>query len=847
MMRRAIRLSCVLTILVSGGPAVALDPADVPADAPDDAVMAARAEVAEMTDWAEAVFTGAGSAAAPDAVTLDLRRQDHALLEFGCSILRTPLRIGDRTFERGLGTHAASEIALSFPAGIKVFKAFVGVDNNADTAGRHGTVQFVVKIGGKEVLRTATLKGGGEPVPVSVDIPEGTRQIVLKTDATEDGTGWDHADWADAHLVTADGRRLWLDEHKDAPFFARVGPPFSFTYGGAVSAGLLAAWPREVESKNLADRTEHRVHWTDPKTSLRASAVVSVFKRYPAAEWVLEFENRGTQDSPVLEDVQACDVRLATTPAGQAAVLHQIAGDDCSARSFVPFDTPLDAGKSIRLAPVGGRSSNGTFPFFNFEHGGRGVIAAVGWSGQWAASLERDPAGPTRLRAGMERTHLLLHPGERIRTPRVLLMAWKGDRTAAHNRFRRLILFHYVPKQGDKPLAMPVFWQGFDRYNRHPEWPTEAGQRHAAEVAARAGADFLWLDAAWFPGDFPNGVGNWTCKPKEFPNGLKPVADVCHRLGLKFIVWFEPERVATTTAIAREHPEFVFGGADGGLFKLSDPDARRWLTDLLSARIAEFGMDWYRNDFNLDPLPFWRANDAPDRQGMTEIRYVEGHYAMWDELRARHPGLAIDNCASGGRRIDLETCMRSVPLWRSDTACTPGRADWDQAQACGLDLYLPFHESCAWTTDAYDLRAAAGAGAIVQLGFLDEGFSADAARRAIDEVKENQKYWYGDFYPLTPCTVAPDQFAAWQLHRADLRAGIVLAFRRPECPYAGVIAGLHALDPERRYALEFIDEARKVTRETMRGRDLADGLPLKIPGRPGSLLVRYREVRPEKN
>jgi alpha-galactosidase len=311
-----------------------------------------------------------------------------------------------------------------------------------------------------------------------------------------------------------------------------------------------------------------------------------------------------------------------------------------------------------------------------------------------------------------------------------------------------------------------------------------------------------------------------------------------------FIVWFEPERVATTTAIAREHPEFVFGGADGGLFKLGDPDARRWLTALLSARITEFGMDWYRNDFNLDPLPFWRQADPPDRQGMTEIRYVEGHYAMWDELRARHPGLAIDNCASGGRRIDLETSMRSVPLWRSDTACSPGHAEWNQTQACGLNLYLPFHESCAWTTDAYDLRAAAGAGAIVQLGFLDEGFSADAARRAIDEVKENQKYGYGDFYSLTPCTVGPDQFAAWQLHRPDLRAGIVLAFRRPECPYAGVIAGLHALDPERQYALEFIDEARQVTKETLRGRDLAEGVPLKIPGRPGSLLVRYREVRP---
>ena len=60
------------------------------------------------------------------------------------------------------------------------------------------------------------------------------------------------------------------------------------------------------------------------------------------------------------------------------------------------------------------------------------------------------------------------------------------------------------------------------------------------------------------------------------------------------------------------------------------------------------------------PLDFWRGNDPPDRQGMTEIRYIEGLYALWDEPRGRHPGLLIDDCASGGRRIDLEMISRSV-------------------------------------------------------------------------------------------------------------------------------------------------------------------------------------------
>ena len=54
------------------------------------------------------------------------------------------------------------------------------------------------------------------------------------------------------------------------------------------------------------------------------------------------------------------------------------------------------------------------------------------------------------------------------------------------------------------------------------------------------------------------------------------------------------------------------------------------------------------------------------------IRYIEGLYEMWDELRAKNPGLVIDNCASGGRRIDLEAISRSVALWQSDINCRQG-------------------------------------------------------------------------------------------------------------------------------------------------------------------------------
>ena len=839
-MPKNVTLVSVLCVFMSVT-ARALEDAEIPIDAPQDAIMASAEEVQAMLNWAGVAFTGHWPPGHEPAVRVELRRQDHNVLQFGQSCIETPIKIGPQEFKHGLGTHANSEIVLHLPPGAKAFKAFVGVDSNPDTQGRFGTVQFSLEVSGKEVLRTPTLKGGEAPAPVSLDLPPGAGEITLKADTTADGPGYDHADWADARIVMEDGRELWADE--DRQLFLADATPFSFVYDGVPSAELLKGWKRSAETREEQSRVTHMVQWLDAKTGLRVSATVAVFKRYAAVEWLLHFENTGMQDTPILENIQALDAQLRTGYDRNPAVLHQLVGDVCGERSFLPFETTLEPGQPVALAPTGGRPSNGAFPFFNFQYGGQGLIAAIGWSGQWAARLERSVTGPTRLQAGMEKTHFRLHPGERVRSPRILLMPWTGDRLTAHNRFRRLLLFEYAPRLDGRPLRLPVAAQCFDRYSgTQPLWSTEAGQLRAVQASHELGCDTHWFDAAWFEGGFPNGVGNWSCRPNSFPNGLKPVSDACHRLGLKFVLWFEPERVAPGTQIAREHPEFIFGGPKGGLFNVSDPAARHWLTDLLSDRITEFGLDVYRNDFNINPLNFWRGADAPDRQGITEIRYIEGHYAMWDELRSRHPGLWIDNCASGGRRIDLETLMRSVPLWRSDTSSSPGHADWDQTQTLGLSQYVPLFSACAWEPRAYILRSAATGGSILQFDYLSDEFSMEEARTAVAEVKEDQKFWYGDFYPLTRAGTGADVFAAWQFHRADLDAGIVLAFRRSECPFPVLQTGLHALKADGRYSVEFIDEARSRQQRTLTGRDLLSDFELRLPKKGSSLLIRYHPL-----
>src|ERR1035438_8682484 len=155
--------------------------------------------------------------------------------------------------------------------------------------------------------------------------------------------------------------------------------PFSFVYDGTASEALLSSWTRQATSQDTADRSEQSASWTDPATGLKVSASATAFKDFPAVDWVLRFENAGAADTPILEKVQALDA-LLSADAKQSVVLDQINGDDCSERSFAPVERELKPGEQVALAPVGGRPSNGTFPFFNLQQGVRGVFVAIGWT-----------------------------------------------------------------------------------------------------------------------------------------------------------------------------------------------------------------------------------------------------------------------------------------------------------------------------------------------------------------------------------------------------------------------------------------------------------------------------------
>jgi alpha-galactosidase len=357
--------------------------------------------------------------------------------------------------------------------------------------------------------------------------------------------------------------------------------------------------------------------------------------------------------------------------------------------------------------------------------------------------------------------------------------------------------------------------------------------------------DYYWIDAEWFgKGGWPVNVGDWTVKKDLYPAGFKPLSDVLRRSDRELMLWFEPERVFKNTPWHKEHGDWLLDiGGDSCLLNLGNPDARKFLTDFIAAKVEEFGLGCYRQDFNIDPLEFWRRADAPDRQGIAEIRYIEGLYAFWDDLLARHPGLIIDNCASGGRRIDLETVGRATPFWRTDG---PRDAIAHQCHTYGLLGWVPLSATSQdRPEDDYEFRSSMCSSLCLNWWIsgdvaaerIPANFPFAWAQRTLEQYLKLRPFYAGDYYPLTGYSQARDAWMAYQLNRPDLGQGLLVVLRRPDSPYESARFPLRALEEKATYRVTNLDTGEQRTRS---GKELLrEGLGVLLPAKPDSALLTY--------
>jgi alpha-galactosidase len=638
----------------------------------------------------------------------------------------------------------------------------------------------------------------------------------------------------------------------------RATPPFSLIYDGNPSSGFFSEWSRESSIEQTDECSEtHTISYSDSATGLKIRAEMIRYKDFPAVEWVLYFKNTGCSDTPILEDIRALDLSI---PGGreQECLLRYAKGSSCGPEDFAPQKKVFtEWDNSLRLAPHGGRSSNGILPFFNLSQGKQGVIVAVGWSGQWSADFSRDGSGSMRVQAGLELTHFKLQPGEEIRSPRILTLFWEDDWLRAQNLLRRFLLKHHRPLVNGRPCTPPL---------SNMNWGGTTTDVHLDNIRKMVQHDLVfdhyWIDAGWHGEPWPDHVGTWEPCSTRYPDGFTPISNAVHQCKHRLLLWFETERVVRDTIWHGAHKDWLLGAGTGenrsksGLMDLGNIETREFLTDFISGKIIEFGLDCYRQDFNIDPLEYWRRADAPDRQGITESKYIEGLYLFWDELLRRHPHLLIDNCSSGGRRIDLETIGRSIPLWRTDFAVYSREKDnkevAGQCHTYGLSFWVPLNASGGFVRiNNYAFRSWMSSGLGIRLegegdapqAVIPDDFPFDTLGKQVRQYKSIRKYYEGDYYPLTEYSQAEDAWMVYQFDRPDLNEGMIVALKRSNSPFPKAVFSLHGLNPDAEYQLTNLDDD---SRTAVKGSLLLNkGLEIELPDNPDSALISYRLAGPD--
>ncbi|MBQ9874936.1 MAG: alpha-galactosidase [Thermoguttaceae bacterium] len=654
--------------------------------------------------------------------------------------------------------------------------------------------------------------------------------------------------------------------------------PFSFQCGERSSRDWIKPSDAKVELGEWKDGVRRStLTWRDEQTSIACEVAFEEYADFPAFQYVVRLRNEGSENSPKIHNFNALDLQWKRAD-DSMPVLYRSQGSDSRNDDFIFVGEDMRKSMWVNNRDVRMDSANNSLfrralnsslfdsddrpsatwlPFFNYKTGPDGLIVALGWNGGWFAEFNHKGNGETDMTAGQERLDTVLYPGETIRSPLVMLFYWRGEVGHAQNEFRRFMLAHNHPQENGSPALAPICrnsWGGT---------PTEEHLRAIKEVVdQKFDYDCYWIDAGWygqgtdpcpdvFHGDWGSTVGDWRVNPTRHPNALKPIADALTEANMKFLLWFETERAVKGVPSTLERPEWYLrsGGGDASqagdgeslLLNLGDSDAREWLTKTIGDILVENNISWYREDFNMVPNPYWNSHDAEDRIGMTEMRFVEGLYQFWDDLRERIPGLMIDNCASGGRRLELETLKRSIVLWRSDYNCFPHMIpEVAQSHTFGIAHWIPANATSPFVSniDDYRCRSALSAGAVLSADEFGQSKATPETvawlKDRVAEAKRARPYFYGDFYPLTQGNWSDDAWLAYMMWLPKEESGLVVAFRRAKSPVAALTVDLQPIDPEKTYKVEDVDSGEIAT---VSGKELKAGFAIKTDAPRTSKLI----------
>ncbi len=427
---------------------------------------------------------------------------------------------------------------------------------------------------------------------------------------------------------------------------------------------------READKETLVVTLKEVVYPLRVHLYYRVYAGLDVLDRWAEIEW------QGDEPIQIEKAGSAC----CYPPVGRGWRLTHMSGR--WAGEYRLERAPLTGGKVV-METRGGESGPYSCPWFALDRGAGeesgGVWAgSLQWSGNWKIAVELNRTEQVNVTLGINDFDFgwLLSKGETFKTPAASLVYSDGGFGGASRAFHEYQAEYLCPqpKAGQKRPVMFNSWEVF-------EFDIDVEQQmKLAELAASIGTELFVMDDGWF-GARDNdraGLGDWFPSPKKFPNGLHPLIEKVNSLGMDFGIWVEPEMVNRDSDLYRTHPDWVLScpgkpkteKRNQLVLNFAREDVKEFAWDFLNKLLSENNIAYLKWDMNRYLCEASWPEVPKERQREVWTRYVYNVWDLFERIEREFPHVLLENCSSGGCRMDLAMSARSDMVNTSDNSDT---------------------------------------------------------------------------------------------------------------------------------------------------------------------------------
>ena len=528
-------------------------------------------------------------------------------------------------------------------------------------------------------------------------------------------------------------------------------------------------------------------------------------------------------------------------------------------------EKPLAHGTALNCHHALSHNSQEIFPgcYISFEGNAReekGAVfgAALGWDGNWQYKVNYAQSNRIFFSAGALEEPAELPGGGEYTSPFVLFsLSGKGKGQVSRNFHD---YFRYYGGLCNGRVTRPVVlnsWEGL---------VFEFDSKKLAQLirnAALLGAEMFVLDDGWFGnGEFArdnsHGLGDWQVNTEKLPKGLEHCISECHKQGLQFGLWVEPEMVNTQSLLYQQHPDWVIAmpgralrhgrGRTQLMLDLSRPEVENFVYETVAGILKKYpDIAYIKWDHNMRGLNQGSTRIESERGGLSDL-HNSAFQRIMERLRKAFPKVLFQCCASGGGRGDVGTLSYFDEYWCSDNSQGHHRVFIQHgsghffpalAQASHVSRLSEFPSEYKFRCD---VAMSARMGVELDPSVL-EAKDVEIIRKGVEAFKKiRETVHHGDLYrgrsPFDS-SVAELTFVAKDGSEA------VLFALKPYSKIEKMTIRASGLDRKKRYTVSEInpDETPRITPGTFMGAELMKGLPVTFgPGSSSAVILIKEEL-----